>query len=141
MESTTSSPADKKVWGLDVPTYLLLLHLSQLLNFVLPFGGLIAPVVMWAVNKEADSRIDIHGRIVINWILSSIIYFAISFVLLLVIIGFFLMIGVGVAGVIFAIIGGIKANQGIAWKYPLSIPFLKVPALDLNTGAVTSAAN
>jgi uncharacterized protein len=28
-------------------------------------------------------------------------------------------------GIIFPVIGGIKANDGIVWKYPLSIPFLK----------------
>jgi len=31
----------------------------------------------------------------------------------------------GVIGVVFPIIGGIKANNGQLWKYPLSIPFLK----------------
>jgi uncharacterized protein len=27
--------------------------------------------------------------------------------------------------VAFPIVGGIKANNGILWKYPLSIPFFK----------------
>jgi len=29
------------------------------------------------------------------------------------------------AGAVSVIIGGIKANDGILWKYPLSIPFLE----------------
>jgi uncharacterized Tic20 family protein len=30
-----------------------------------------------------------------------------------------------IIGIVFPIIGGIKANNGEVWKYPLSIPFFK----------------
>lgn len=45
--------------------------------------------------------------------------------LLLVIVGIPLLILLGVIGIIFPIIGGIKANNGEVWKYPLSISFLE----------------
>jgi uncharacterized Tic20 family protein len=41
-----------------------------------------------------------------------------------VLIGIPLLWALLVVGIIFPIIGGIKANDGVLWKYPLSISFL-----------------
>ncbi|MDR1484181.1 MAG: DUF4870 domain-containing protein [Planctomycetaceae bacterium] len=111
--------------GMKPNTYCMLLHLSQLLNFVIPLAGIIVPVVLWAINKDKDSMVDQHGKIVVNWILSLVIYCAVSAILFIVIVGFVLLIVLSILAIIFPIIGGIKANDGIEWKYPLSIPFFK----------------
>ena len=37
----------------------------------------------------------------------------------------FLLAAAGIANLVFAIVGGIKANNGEVWKYPLSFSFLK----------------
>ena len=121
----------RKVWGMDIPTYLTILHLSQLANFLIPFAGVVIPIVMWAVNKNEDSKIDMHGRIVINWILSSLIYGFIFFILVFLIIGIPLLIGLGLATVAFSIIGGLKAYKGETWRYPLSFRFLSLENLSL----------
>ena len=59
-----------------------------------------------------------------NWIISEVIYGVLFVLLAFVFIGFPLLIVLGILGVVFPIIGGIKANDGEAWKYPLSIRFL-----------------
>ena len=41
------------------------------------------------------------------------------------VIGIPLLMALCAIAIIFPIIGGIKANDGILWKYPLSIPFLE----------------
>lgn len=120
-------------WGMEERIFCMLLHLSQLLGVILPFIpfiGVIVPVVMWASEKDKSPVVDAHGRIVLNWVISYIIYFAISLVLIFVLIGGFLLIAVVVLNIVFSIIGGVKANNGEYWKYPLSIPFFKVPAVD-----------
>lgn len=117
-------------WGVGENTYCMLIHFSQLLGVVLPFIpfiGLVVPVVMWVSEKDKSPRVDAHGRVVLNWALSYIIYFAISLVLLLVLIGGLLLAAVVVLNIVFAIVGGVKANTGEVWKYPLSIPFFTVP--------------
>jgi uncharacterized Tic20 family protein len=101
------------------------LHLSQLAGYLVPFAGLVAPIVIWQLKKNDLPGIDVHGKIVLNWIISAIIYAAVSALLVLVFIGIFLLIALGICGVVFAIIGAIKANEGEVWKYPLSITFLK----------------
>ncbi len=61
----------------------------------------------------------------VNWIISEVIYFLVSFILCFIFVGFLLLFALAIVAVIFPIIGGIKANDGEVWKYPLAIPFLK----------------
>jgi uncharacterized Tic20 family protein len=44
---------------------------------------------------------------------------------MLVLVGFLTIIAIGILGVVFPIIGAIKANNGEFWEYPLTIKFLK----------------
>ncbi|HLM62646.1 MAG TPA: DUF4870 domain-containing protein [Pyrinomonadaceae bacterium] len=103
----------------------LFLHLSQLLNIIIPFAGVIVPVVLWQVKKEEMPQLDAHGKMVTNWLISSLIYMVVSLVLMLVLIGILGVIAVGIMSVVFPIIGAIKANNGELWEYPLTIKFLK----------------
>ena len=84
------------------------------------FGGL-----DWASQKHNVIVVDPHGKVVANWIVSSIIYFAVSVLLIFVLIGIPLVLLLCFVGVIFPIIGGIKASDGQVWKYPLSITFFR----------------
>ena len=103
----------------------MFLHLSQLINVIIPLGGIIAPIVLWQIKKDEMPALDAHGKMVANWLISSLIYFAVSFVLTFVLIGILGFIALGLMSIIFPIIGGIKANNGELWEYPLTIKFLK----------------
>ncbi len=103
----------------------LFLHLSQLLNFIIPFGGVVAPIVIWQIKKEEMPALDAHGKMIANWLISCLIYGAVSLVLSLVLIGILGLIALGIMGVAFPIIGAVKANNGELWEYPLTIKFLK----------------
>lgn len=111
-------------WGMDLKTYLVLLHLSPLLGYM-SFGlGLIVPIVMWLVNKEEYPAVDAHGRVVMNWMISSIIYAIVFAILILVFIGIPLLIALSVVALIFPIVGALKAADGKLWHYPLTIRFI-----------------
>jgi len=116
---TALQTADEKQMG-------LLLHLSQLAN-ILFFGvGILAPVLIWQLNKDKMPALDAHGKMVTNWMISSIIYGVMSIILIFVFfIGLIPLFGLMIAGIAFPIIGGIKANNGELWEYPLTIKFLK----------------
>jgi uncharacterized protein len=105
--------------------WAMFLHLSQLGNFLVPFSGVVAPIVIWQLNKDKMATIDEHGKVVVNWMISAFIYAIVCALLVLLLIGIPLLIVLAVLGVVFPIIGGIKANNGEVWKYPLSITFLK----------------
>ncbi|MFT7558289.1 MAG: putative Tic20 family protein [Flavobacteriales bacterium] len=119
---------DDRPWGMDLNTFCLLMHLSQLLGFVIPFAGTIMPIVMWATNKDKNPDINLHGFIIFNWMLSSLIYAIVCFVLFFIVIGIPMMFVLGIVSLVFIIIGGVKANDGQYWPYPLSIDFFGVKA-------------
>jgi hypothetical protein len=95
------------------------------LGYVIPFGGLIAPILIWQLKKEQFPDLDQHGKMVVNFIISMLIYSAIAFILTFVVIGIFVGIALMVIGVAYPIIGAIKANNGEFWKYPLILQLLK----------------
>jgi uncharacterized protein len=109
----------------DVAHWAILLHLSQLLVYVVPPFGLVAPFVIWQFKKEDMPAIDEHGRNVANWVLSALIYTVAAALLCVVVVGVPLLFALLAASVVFPIIGAFKASSGRAWRYPLSINFFR----------------
>ncbi|MBP7948984.1 MAG: DUF4870 domain-containing protein [Verrucomicrobiales bacterium] len=101
------------------------LHLSSLAGYLVPLAGFVAPIVIWQVKKGEFRVLDAHGKMVVNWLISAAIYGVACFVLAFVLIGIPLLIALGLAHVVFSIIGGVKANEGILWKYPLCLQLIK----------------
>ena len=122
----------------DPNSWPTMMHFSQFCGYLLPLAGLIVPIVLWQVMKEDSPNIDRHGRVVANWVISSLIYYLVAGLLTLIIIGVPLAIALAVIGLIFPIIGGIKASKGELWHYPLSIEFFPVDP-DPGVPVVTSS--
>jgi len=116
----------RKHWGMDEKTFCMLLHLSQLANIVVPIAGIVLPIVMWATEKDKSPKIDAHGKIVLNWLISVVIYGICSAILAFLGIGFLMLIALAVVNLVFVILAAIKANEGQIWRYPLAIPFFPV---------------
>lgn len=112
-------------WGMDLPMFLTLIHLALLVNYLVPGLGFVLPIVMWATAKDLDRRIDAHGKVVLNWIISAAIYGLVFGVLCIVLIGYPLLLVLAVANFAFSIIGAVKANRGSTWNYPGSIRFFR----------------
>jgi uncharacterized Tic20 family protein len=101
--------------------WAMFLHFSILAGWIVPLGGLIVPILIWQLKKDELPGIVPHAHIVLNWIITSLVYAVICFILTFVIIGVFLFFALAIATVIFAIVGGIKANDGEIWEYPGTI--------------------
>ena len=109
---------DERQWGMFV-------HLSLLINLIIPPLGLIAPIVLWQMKKDEMPALEPHGKMVANWVISSLIYTVICAVISIVVIGLLGLLALYVMNIAFSIIAGIKANNGELWEYPLTIKFLK----------------
>lgn len=103
--------------------WALFIHLSQLAGFLVPLAGWIIPIVLWQVKKDELPGVDAHGRVVLNWMLSALIYAIACVPLVFLLIGIPLLIALGILCVLFPILGCLKANEGKVWPYPLSIRF------------------
>lgn len=124
-ESVQESTEDFKPWGMEMNQFCLLMHLSQFASYIVPAAGLVLPIVMWSTNKDKSEIIDQHGKNILNWMISSVIYIVISMILMLVLIGFVTIFAVLICTIVFSVIGAIKANDGQVYKYPLTITFIK----------------
>lgn len=104
---------------------LMLTHLSQLLDLITGFGGLIVPLVIWVTKKDEIYAMDEHGKSIINFQLSMLLYVFICIPLILLFgLGIIGLIGIGVLCFIFPIVNAVKANNGEAPHYPLTISFI-----------------
>ena len=113
----------QKTWGMTENTYCMLMHLSILLSG--SGFGIAVPIVLWAVNKDQSQVIDQHGKNVLNFLVSMLIYAFASIPLIFIGVGIATLIAIGIVSIVFPIMAAVKANDGVYWKYPLCIPFFK----------------
>ncbi len=103
-------------------------HFSALLGGVVPMANIIAPIVIWQMKKEDMPLVDDQGKEVLNFQISLTIYIGIAVVLCFIPFCFpmyILLAGLGIFGLIMTLIGGIKANEGEAYRYPLCIRLIR----------------
>ncbi len=122
-ESTPHTQTPVTEYERNVRQWAMFIHFSTLAGFVVPVAGWILPIVLWQIKKDEMPEIDVHGKVVANWLITSLIYIFISILLVFVAIGIPLLILFPFVSAIFSIIGGIKANSGEVWDYPLNIKF------------------
>jgi len=104
---------------------LVLTHLSQLLDLVTVVGGFVVPLVIWLTNKDKVQTMDEHGRSIVNFRISMILYLVLCIPMVLFfglgLLGFFI---IGVFYIIFPIINAIKSSNGEQPNYPFSLKFI-----------------
>lgn len=130
------------LFGMAENSYLMMMHLSLLSGCIYPLLGLIAPLVLWLINKDNNPNVDRHGRVIFNYMISFAIYMAVAVMLLIpfgmffsiahllsplaFFSGFFPLLVLPILCIVFVVMAAIRANNGVLWHYPLSIRFFKV---------------
>ena len=119
MESTTMTdvgfPArgNEKIWS-------MLSHLSALLGV-----GFILPLVVYLAMRKESEHVACNAREALNFHISLLIYGICCIPLVFLLIGIPLLILLGVAGLVFAIIAAVKASGGECYHYPLTLRLVK----------------
>jgi len=104
---------------------IVITHLCQLLTCFTGVGGLIVPLILWVTQKDKVMDMDAHGKAIINFQLSIIIYTIICFPLILLVgLGILGFIILAIMSFIFPIINAIKASNRELPNYPLSFNFV-----------------
>ena len=125
----TGISAEEKQWA-------MFAHLSALAGGLLTsaFGGwgfFLGPLVIWLMKKDTMPFVEDQAKEALNFnITVSAIYVILLVLSLLTLgIGFLvtlpIMLIVGIAALVFIVIGAMKANQGIAYRYPMTIRLVK----------------
>jgi uncharacterized Tic20 family protein len=90
-----------------------------------PFASVIGPLIVWMIKREEYPLVSDQGKESVNFQISMAIYFVISLILVFVLIGFLLIGILVIFSAICVILASIKANDGVKYRYPLCIRFIK----------------
>lgn len=128
---------------LEVPpqerTLGMLTHLSALAGLIVPFGSVLGPLVVWLIKKEESRFVDDQGKQALNFQLSMLILlFAVVVLVFMltvvsmgllafpfVILGWLAAFGLALVALGFAVVGAIKANDGVWYRYPFGFTFFR----------------
>lgn len=105
----------------DARTWAMLCHLSSLAGYVIPFGNIFGPLLVWQLKKNEHPLIDTQGKESLNFQISFTIYMVVAAASIFCVVGIVLLPALAIAEVVFVIIASIKANNGEDYRYPLTI--------------------
>lgn len=109
----------------EIRTWAMLCHLSSLVGFIIPFGSVIAPLIVWQMKKGLSPFVDEQGKESVNFQLTMAIGIAVSYLLVLVLVGFALLAILAVVELILVVMAAVQVNEGKPYRYPMAIPFVR----------------
>lgn len=100
-----------------------LTHLSGLSGYIIPLGGVLVPIIIWIMKKDENPLIAAIAKQaiflnVIVWVLIGVTAILLLTIILIPAVILFWCV-LGLAAVALPIIGAIKANSGIYYRYPV----------------------
>ncbi len=117
----TDAPSpEERQWG-------LFAHLSALAGVVIPipFANILGPLIIWQMKKAEMPFVDDQAKEALNFQITVAIAFVVCLILMFLIIGMLLLPVLGIAALVFTIIGAIKANNGEYYRYPFTLRLVK----------------
>ena len=102
-------------------TLAMLTHLSGIIL------GFIVPLVIWLTNKDKSDKgwLNDQAKEALNFQITILLAYIAGTVLTIILIGPLISLAAWVVSVIFSIIGGLKANEGVAYRYPFALRLIK----------------
>lgn len=123
--SSSGISSDQRQWA-------MFAHLSALLGLVTGIGAIVGPLVIWLVKRETMPFVDDQGKEALNFNITmfgtAMVLWIVGTILLVILIGFLFYLAafaVGVFWLVMTIIAAIKANEGVAYRYPLTLRLVK----------------
>ncbi|MEE9363675.1 MAG: DUF4870 domain-containing protein [Cellulophaga sp.] len=104
---------------------IVITHLTQLLTYIIGFGGLIVPLIIWLTSKDSVEGMNEHGKSIINFQLSMLLYIVICIPgILLLGLGILGIIGVAIMGFVMPIVNAVRAANGEELSNFMTIRFI-----------------
>jgi uncharacterized Tic20 family protein len=123
-------PAEERTWA-------MFAHLSALLGALLTaslgagWGCFIGPLVIWLVKKDTMPFVADQAKEALNFNISVAIASVVLLVLSAITFGIGLIIAIplwviiGIGWLVLTIIAGVKANEGVRYRYPFALRLIK----------------
>jgi uncharacterized Tic20 family protein len=119
LNAMTETPKNTLNWG-------MLCHLAGLTTYLgIPFGNILAPLIIWLVKKDDDAVVMTEGRESINFNISFTIYGLLAGLLCYVLIGFAFLPVILVVHVVLIVKAVLRANKGEPVRYPFTLRIIQ----------------
>jgi uncharacterized Tic20 family protein len=99
-----------------------LTHLSGLSGYIIPFGGILVPIIIWMVKKDSPVISSIAKQaILLNLIVFLLICagFLLFLTILLIPVVIMSWVVLGLGAIALPIIGAVRAGDGRYYRYPV----------------------
>jgi uncharacterized Tic20 family protein len=120
----TTLSSDERLWA-------LIGHLSAFSAFITGIGCIVGPLVVWLIKKDTLPFAADQAKEALNFNITLAIAFVALVLLTIMTFGLAIIITwpVGailcLAWIVFTIIAAIKANEGVAYRYPFALRLVK----------------
>jgi uncharacterized protein len=114
MPNVTISPEER--------TLAAITHLSGLAGYIIPFGGVLVPIIIWMVKSESRVISSIAKQAVLLNVIVFVLFIAgviLALTIILIPVLLLAAVVIGVAVIVLPIVGAIKANDGVYYRYPV----------------------
>lgn len=102
-------------------TLAMITHLSGIVL------GFIMPLVIWLVNKDKADKgfLTDQAKEALNFQITLAIVYVVGIILTAILIGALINFAAWIACVVLSIMAGLKANEGVAYRYPVALRLIK----------------
>lgn len=106
--------------------WAMICHLSALAGFLIPFGNIVGPLIVWLIKRGEMPMVDRHGKEALNFQITVTIAIIICIPLMFILIGIPAMFAVGIGALVLTIMAAVKVSNGnFDYRYPLTIRLVK----------------
>ena len=109
---------DERTWG-------MVAHLAALAFFILPFGNILGPLVVWLAKRDQSTFVALHAKEALNFNITILMGALVCGLLLVFSIGILFGAVLFVFWLVMIIIAALKANEGAAYRYPFTVRLVK----------------
>jgi uncharacterized Tic20 family protein len=110
---------DERTWG-------MLAHICAFALFLIPMiGCALGPLIVWLIKRDQSEFVADQGKEALNFNISFLLAGVVCGALVFVLIGILLGVALFFYWLAMTIIAGIKASEGVRYRYPFTLRLIK----------------
>jgi len=90
-----------------------------------PGIGILGPLVIYLLKKDESAFVAANAKESLNFQITVILLYLISFILMVILIGFFMAWIIGILNTVLVIIATIKASENKIYRYPFNMRLIR----------------
>lgn len=104
--------------------WALIAHLGTLAGYVIPFGNIIVPLVVYVSKKDESEYVREHARESLNFQITFTLLVIAAVITIVLMVGILFLIILPIVNLIFVILAALAIDKGEFYHYPLAIKFV-----------------